>query len=95
MQLQRIIALKFMSAHNHYLLYTVLCAVELRETQDGPRMGALARIPPGSSLEIFSSPANGDGMVAVGWHGRRYAVFLEDLKDRGELEEDDSQAPPS
>jgi hypothetical protein len=53
-------------------------------------MGALARIPPGSSVEIYSAPVSGDGMVQVSWLGRKYAVFYEDLQDRGELAEDDS-----
>jgi hypothetical protein len=76
-----------------YYIDSMLAAIELREPQEGLRMGTIARIPPGSSVELSShssyssSSSSSDGMVEITWKGRKYAVFLEDLQERGELAE--------
>ena len=76
-----------MMVHASYFIQTALIAVELAETPQETR-SSITQIPGGSNVELHSQTTSGDGMVEVAWQGRKYAVFLEDLNDRGELTED-------
>jgi hypothetical protein len=72
----------------NYHIDMTLAAVELRQSSEGSRQGTIAHIPAGSNVQVDPSVTTSDGMIEVDWVGRRYKVFLEDLQERGEMEED-------
>lgn len=76
-----------MIVHSSFLIDTALPAVEYVNSSGDNRAGRITHIPCGSSVELFSELTFSNGMVEVAWLGRKYAVFLEDLRDRGELTE--------
>ena len=52
-----------------------------------------ATVPVGAIVSISEDPREGDRLIDVIWNGKRYVMFAQDLRDRGEPVDQGPQDP--